>query len=162
MNTDEIHEILKRYKGRFLGVFPLDEIPDLTRFKTQKALIFNEDPAGKPGTHWMALFLMPRGGEPTVQYFDSYGRPPVLKFPGFKVRYNKFRLQSFFSIVCGQFCIYFVHQRLRGKSFSAIISTLRKKRRPDEFVANYVKKVFGRQSLPIRRGCQCAKTFCPT
>ncbi|KAL3087668.1 hypothetical protein niasHT_028974 [Heterodera trifolii] len=40
---------------------------------TQQALVANNDPSNKEGTHWIAMFIV---DDKTVYYFDSFGRIP--------------------------------------------------------------------------------------
>lgn len=168
MNTTQIEKVFEKNK-RFLGVFPSDRVPSLKRFSTEKGLIVNLDPASKPGSHWVALFITPRGkGKKTlVEYFDSYGFPPMVNLPrskqqNYRIVFNKCRLQGYNTTTCGQFCVYFVSQRLKNKSFAWIVSKLKGQPNPDAFVRKYVRDSFPHiNSQVCRRVSQCCRDFCP-
>ena len=55
---------------RWLGVFALDELPDVTREIQPWCLILNTDPKIQAGTHWLALYALLSGG---IELFDSFG-----------------------------------------------------------------------------------------
>lgn len=96
----------------FVGTFPCDQIPNITR--RPATIIVNTDTSEKPGEHWIAIHLKRNG---KGRYFDSYGLKPfnqhILKFlyeacrNGFK--YNPVTLQTpdVSSFTCGHYCILF-------------------------------------------------------
>ena len=141
MNTDQINKILRQNvltAETFLGCAPSDKIPitDLYPY----AVVVNTDDSSRPGEHWVALYVP---SEDTVEYFDSYGDEPnenlshyIGLFPD--VKRSEESLQSLFSKVCGQYCIYFVIQRCLGRSFDDIVAHLRELINPDFYVARYV------------------------
>ena len=96
----------------------------------------NTDPASKPGSHWVALYVDSyRRGE----YFDSYGMPP--KIPALLAflkrncdtwQYNERRVQGLFSSVCGQFCVYFLLNRAGGTPMEEILARFS----PEDFEEN--------------------------
>ena len=112
----------------FLGVFPSDRLP-ITIESYPAALIANVDTHDKSGSHWVAFYFnKSRQGE----FFDSYGRHPARCSPLFETflkkfsvtwTYNKKSLQSFWSTVCGQYCLYYLLRRARRNSMASIIST---------------------------------------
>ena len=57
----------------FLGVYPSDILPPITRSAT---LIVNTDPHTASGTPWLAIHLQPRSY--SGYFFDSYGLPPLV------------------------------------------------------------------------------------
>ena len=120
MNSVEIDYILKNDaigKQMFRGVFALDTLP----LCNTGGYVCNLAPQSHPGTHWVALFCI--GNQ--VDYFDSYGRSPPREicnvFRGKHVTHNTICLQSPFSAVCGQYCIYFLLSRMRGERMRDII-----------------------------------------
>ncbi len=125
-----------------IGVFPADKIPN----GRTGCLIANEDAASKPGSHWVALFLLP---DKTCEYFDSYGRNPTA--PGIKsivrtynIVKNEVQVQSMFSSCCGQHCIYYLYHRCRGVSFPDIINSYDSNQSAnDEMVTNFTNFKFG-------------------
>lgn len=170
MNSTQIRQAFKEDR-RFLGVFPSDKLPKLKHLVTKTGLIANLDPSSKPGSHWVAIFVTPRGGrkKTVMEYFDSYGLPPLvndLLFAknNYRVLYNKCRLQSYKTTTCGQFCIYFISQRLKNKSFAWILSELNSQDSPDEFVRKYVKYTYPHISSHKCRkkdDQQCCRDYCP-
>lgn len=88
-----------------------------------KAFIINTDDSGQSGRHWVAVSFSERG---EAYYFDSYGLPPIhdeiLQFiqrnakPNWmnRGRYNKQRVQSLFSNVCGLYCVFALDTLARG------------------------------------------------
>lgn len=68
MDTYQLEKVLSRDLGSsFGGVYLVDLIPDLK--SKEKAMVINL------GSHWVCLYL---NGN-TVEYFDSYGLPPISK-----------------------------------------------------------------------------------
>ena len=110
-----------------MGVFPSDRIPDLSVITCKRAyaLIVNLDKSGWPGSHWVALYL-PKRHNAIAEYFDSYGQPPtepnfltlLCKYKGYV--YNNIALQSPYSSVCGQYCLFYLCHRARKHSFELI------------------------------------------
>jgi hypothetical protein len=101
-----------------LGVFAKDNIPRLPSNpkKYPISFVINSERLHEPGEHWVAVYYKsPNNGE----YFDSYGgSPPALGFtkarlPGIR-RWNRIKLQSMHSGVCGHYCVLFVVSRARG------------------------------------------------
>ena len=112
-------------REEFVGVFMADQLADASAALRRsgarvKSLIFNYDPAGKPGSHWVAARITPR----ELEWFDSYGqRPdgddPVLRdrtqftrwceknAPRGLYKYNTLDFQALESAVCGQYALWF-------------------------------------------------------
>ena len=108
----------------FRGVFPADKVPLLSKQGTY-ALIVNTDPAGKPGEHWIGLFI--EWGR--CEMFDSFALPlehyPTLK-PLWKrwsplITSNK-PLQSLDTYTCGHYSTLFLKARARGDSFHSFLA----------------------------------------
>lgn len=122
MNTLDICHLLKNVP-QFGGVFSSDEIPSYKKEDLPKLLVVNTDPSHEEGTHWIALYLHPKLH--LNEYFDSYGYPPVVtsikKALGKDYIYNDRQLQSFFSDVCGQYCVHYCIQRSNGLSLYSIV-----------------------------------------
>lgn len=139
MDTQEIDSLLNNLP-HFRGVFPSDRIPKTGLKKYPQAIIINLDPHYLPGSHWIASIIFKRGKNKMLQFFDSYGmKPPLNQVPkDWIVKHNPYRFQRPNSKVCGQYCIYFVRERLLGQSFNYILKKLKKKKNPDNFVKKYV------------------------
>ena len=56
---------------------------------------------------------------------------------------NKIQLQSAFSTVCGQYCIYFLYHRCRKRSMSTIVNSfVNDKLRNDQLVYDFVRRKY--------------------
>ena len=130
----------------YLGVFSADNIP-LEHLSNQVKTVYfvlNSDLSTSPGTHWLACVKAPGS---ILEFFDSYGNPPSyyhLSFPAkLKILYNHDPLQSIFSSVCGQYCIYFLYLRIFRKiSLQRISSQLRASFKThklrDQYISSFV------------------------
>ena len=112
MNTVQIREALKQdpiTSKKFCGVFPSDKLPQ-TVDRYPCGFVANTDPSSEPGTHWVAFYFP---SEQKGEFFDSYGQPPEQYRDSFgdflepyEWQFNTRRLQSAWSDVCGQYCIF--------------------------------------------------------
>ena len=98
--------------NRFNGTYARDNLPDTIK---NGAYVINLDDLGDPGTHWVAFFC----DDNHVTYFDSFGvehiPEEVDKFlSGKNITVNIFRLQHFYSIMCGYYCIAFIDHLFSG------------------------------------------------
>ena len=130
----------------YLGVFSADNIP-LDHLSNQTKTVYfvlNSDPSSSPGTHWLAC-VKPPGS--ILEFFDSYGNPPSFYhfyFPSnLTILHNHDPLQSVYSAVCGQYCIYFLYFRIVRKvslqKISAQLRTSFKTRKlRDQYISNCV------------------------
>lgn len=113
----------KQKKKKNYGVFPSDHLPmDVVK---PAFIIANTDPSDEPGTHWVA-FYMPKTGP--VEYFDSFGMQPRNKFfrkfiniHSKRSIWNKQRLQSDHTSVCGHYCCVYLHHRCSGRSMASFL-----------------------------------------
>lgn len=114
-------------KSVFKGVYPIDCIPKRKQLTAPFAIIINTQPADQEGEHWIALY-QPYGKNKSLEYFDSYGMQPlpeIIQALGPKsIRFNGGnQLQSFFSAVCGQYCVVFLFCRITGMlSFASFMN----------------------------------------
>jgi hypothetical protein len=138
MNTTKILEKIrndKTLKNIFVGVFPIDCIPDV--YFLPCAFIVNLDPSDSPGSHWVSLYFSKQG---VCEYFDSYGRRPnrqLLEFISANAKsyiYNNICVQELWTTSCGQMCLYFLVWRCRGITFKGIINSML----CDDFIAGFV------------------------
>lgn len=126
MNTAQLNKALTNNvvtKKNFAGVFPIDKIPKLKNKPKKKLFfIFNLDPSYKSGSHWVSVMLNPRGKN---CFFDSYGWPPNLRIKNMmrnNFNYNRHQLQHPLSTSCGQWCIFFIWEKMKGLSLTEITS----------------------------------------
>lgn len=115
MQTSDILKVVDNFtliKRRFVGVFPLDEIPEKMLPKT--CAIFNRDCSDGTGSHWISLV---HSKENNYEIFDSLGTRfseirPYLKFKNPIFYFNEHGFQDPNSSTCGWFSLYFVIHRL--------------------------------------------------
>ena len=169
MNTDHIEKALGSYK-HFIGVFPMDKVKKhlSKKYSKLKGVVMNLDPSWLEGSHWVGIMIKPSVTYKriTIEYFDSYGRvPPILTNEKYKIVHNTQRFQKYYTTTCGQFCIYVIQQRLKGKSYKRILQALKSKKDPDNFVRNYVNTNFSNLTKHlcknIAKNTQCCRDFCP-
>ena len=155
MNSLQLYTLAQRcphLKEVFIGVFPSDCIPNFRLLKTRRrafALIVNLDKNGDPGSHWIALYL-PKRCDGVAEYFDSYGHPPTLPsllatLGNYKSYiYNDVTLQSPFSTVCGQYCLFYLCHRARRVNPSNILKKFHNLNvaTNDILVNKYIKRYF--------------------
>ena len=161
MDTQQLRDVLKRDLGPvFGGVYPRDVIPEL--LPHHKAIVVNTDPHDRPGAHWVCLYL----SSPTVEYFDSYGLPPThkdiqdfIQRHGETWTHNTHCYQDLNTDVCGQYCVYFLHQRHRHRSTVQewLLPWKGTALQRDPFVADWFKETFRKPRTHQGQTCQCER-----
>ena len=125
------------------GIFARDEISgDTPHPRNHSPCIINMDDLGGPGTHWVCCWGSPGGvGFTPAEYFDSFGLPPpaeweielILEGKKTFLR-NDNQLQWEFSVRCGYYCLLFLNERNKGRSFREILSMFSENTRANEAV----------------------------
>ena len=88
--------------------------------KNHSPCIINPDSLESAGTHWVCC--APSHDNKFVWYFDSFGMGYPEEFASSKqIIYNSSQYQDIKSILCGYYCLYFLHQWSLGKSFYDIL-----------------------------------------
>lgn len=132
----------------FLGVFPINLVPIAAIRSQPCCLIVNTKPHTHQGEHWVAVV---KTDDRNGLYFDSYGNPPFnLEEIGLVLdscvewTFNKIRLQSTYSAVCGQYCVFFLTHLAKGYSLKHITYLLNEgdSCSNDAFVFNYIKELY--------------------
>jgi hypothetical protein len=120
MNTFQIDSILKRC-SLYRGTYACDELPSKA---SEGVYVCNTDNSEQPGEHWIAIYIGELGN---VEYFDSYGFPPMntyfiqfLKHNADTVKYNRQILQGLNSHVCGHYAIFFCLCKQMGLTLEEI------------------------------------------
>ena len=140
MNTSQLQCVL--HSDQVLsrsahGVFAADRLP---KYICQGGFIANTDVHSKPGKHWCAFYF---DGAGCSEFFDSYGKhadcynntfSKCLQNNSTVHVYNNKPLQSNFSRVCGQYCIYYLIHRARGTNMKDIVESLVNQDHRDQFV----------------------------
>ena len=131
MNTLQLVQVLTKdpfTKGSFAGVYSCDQLSSIEINKYPKSFVVNTDHMELPGTHWIAIYF---NEQMKGEFFDSYGKYLIhynKHFLDFMNRntveweHNKIKLQSAFSTVCGQCCMYFLYHQCKKKLMSSIVN----------------------------------------
>ena len=104
----------------FDGVYSFDKIP--TQIKLHHFIICNTDISSGSGKHWFCVF---RSNKKFLECFDSLGVGPEkqiflksVQFRGIReLNYNESPVQSVTSSACGEFCLFFLFERLHNLNF---------------------------------------------
>lgn len=123
MLSPEIVEFFKSFPELnrfFLGVFSIDTLP--RKIALNHFLICNTDTSNGSGIHWFALF---RSTKRNLECFDSLGvtneKQEILRGINFvgvkKLKFNESQIQPDDSILCGQYSIYFLFERLHNLDY---------------------------------------------
>ena len=105
---------IQKYQNepRFNGVYSRDNLPKIK----DGAYVIYLDEYSDIGTHWVALYVQ----NDNVTYFNSFGVEHFLKeikifINNKNIKTNIFRIQAYYSIMRGYFCIGFIDFMLAGK-----------------------------------------------
>ena len=103
---------------RFNGVFSRDNLPNNNNIKNG-AYAINLDEYHDIGTHWVALYAINKN----ITYFDSFGVEHILReimklIARKEIITNIYRIQAYYSIMCGYFCVGFISFMFNGKSLT--------------------------------------------
>jgi hypothetical protein len=114
--------------------------------------IANTDIHSANGRHWCAFYFSDGGRE--AEFFDSYGRNPAHNSDHFAtwldehapphVQWSRKQIQSDYSDVCGLYCLFYLRQRLSGRSMREVVNVFSAthQNENDEFIHRYVSLVF--------------------
>lgn len=141
LSTQNINHVMQQYQEfdkafKFVGALPSDfymhtrvDYTDVKRYK-RVGFVFNLDTHDMPGSHWVAFFIDNEGK--TCEYFDSTGGGPntyIKTFINNVMRHLPSHRYLQNTIVhqnkngeCGVYSIYFLIQRLLGRSYLDIVS----------------------------------------
>ena len=119
METSQIEKILiRKLQSTYVGVVAVDELPQTSL--RPLAIVVNSDPASKPGTHWMCIYLFSNG---TGEFFDTFGRypdSPVVDYLNKQAQvgwtYNRRHVQSIISTLCGGYCLLYLECRNKNRA----------------------------------------------
>ena len=116
----------------FKGIFARDEV----RPREHSPCIINLDELENAGTHWVCC----APGQKFTWYFDSFGMGFPQEFKSSKpVIWNSSQYQNINSVLCGYYCLYFLHQWAQGKDFYDILQpfSLVDTAQNEEFIKEY-------------------------
>lgn len=147
MNSHTIARCLTQDRftnNAFRGVFPCDLLFKFAKIleNTDNSYVCNTADSFSSGDHWIAIHINREG---IGEYFDSYGLHPTdiftqfLNFHSVKWTFNTTQLQSPFTTVCGQYCIYWLHEKGMGHASDIVMDNL-KLLNGDKHVLDFVNK----------------------
>ena len=120
------------------GVYSRNNLPKTIK---KGAYVINLDKYENTATHWVASFVKTN----EAIYLDSFGIEhipnEINKFIGNKnIKSNIFRLQAYYSIMCGYYCIEFIDYMLKGKTLLDYANLFS----PNDFKKNdqVIKRIF--------------------
>lgn len=120
MDAHELRDIISkdiRLSRQFLGVFAANEIP--RQMPVGSLALVNCCQRSRPGKHWIAIYqesaISARNVPPSAYNLEN-------KLPADVIVYNKRQLQSVFSNVCGQYCLYYCYFKARGYAINYILA----------------------------------------
>ena len=122
---------------RFNGVYSRNNLPNKIK---KGAYVINLDEYKNKVTHWVASFAKPK----YKAYFDSFGiehiPKEIKKFMRNDIKSNIFRIQEYYSIMCGYFSIEFINYMLKGKTLLDYTNLFS----PNDFKKNdqIIKRIF--------------------
>lgn len=160
MDSLDITKCLKKIaRNKYTyGVFPCDKLP--INLRKPALIVANTHPSFKPGEHWVAFYFDEHG---QAEYFDSYGlRPSNKYFKRFlsrncsKYGFNRHRLQSDFTSLCGNYCCIYLYNKVRGISLRKMLSQFDKQ----NYVKNDLKTAEKFKEYYRQTGSGAAKVIC--
>ena len=108
-------EIRKYYQNeaKFNGVYSRNNLPKIK----DGVYVINLDEFKSIGTHWIALYVNTKN----VTCFESFGVEHIPKEIRIFIRnkditMNIYRIQAYYAIMCGYFCIGFIDFMIKSKS----------------------------------------------
>lgn len=167
MNTIAVAQCLQKIakNSHTYGVYPSDKLPNVV--KKPAIIVCNLDPSSKPGSHWVAIYVSKHN---EIEYFDSYGIGPkniniksFLKKLSKNYKYNKQRLQSDFSSLCGNYCCVYLYFKIKNMSLQDFLKYFVKHKYylNDEKVLQQFNKFFKTKHLKQIGGRFCNQTCIP-
>ena len=116
----------------FKGIFARNEVMP----REHSPCIINLDSLANAGTHWVCCVP---GGR-ALWYFDSFGMGFPQEFKSSKpVIWNSSQYQNINSVLCGYYCLFFLHQWAQGKDFYDILKpfSLSDTMKNEKFIKEY-------------------------
>jgi hypothetical protein len=127
MDNEEIEKIFSK-ENRFIGVFAIDEISEIT-LKKEQGLVVNTSERNIQYGHWVAIY---KSKNDEVYFLDSLSIKNLINLPQFlkffidnNIKYVKILchgIQPPTSQTCGAYVVYFLSHLFNGFSFLTIIS----------------------------------------
>ena len=130
MNTNELRCMLtrdKKTKEKFIDVFALDQFKLFVKKNSllPGLYIINDETSKENGNHWLLIF---HDSNNILVFVDSFSNDykfytivKELHTLNKKIEEVPFRLQDYFSDVCGEYTIFFAYHLCRGKRLKDIM-----------------------------------------
>jgi len=130
MNSNHLYEILHPLVPSFLGVFSADTLPKSLKTISNWCMVINTAKYDESGDHWVGLYHTP---DQITRFFCSYGSDPfqeeripatianMIRNLDGDVQYNKARLQSDCTSVCGQYTVLFILSMEAGIPYDSFL-----------------------------------------
>jgi len=141
LKNQYVENLGKKICGQhFLGVYPSDIQPQLSKHITKFSLVFNTEKHTEKGSHFIAIFA----DKFQFYYFDSFGgdctNEDITKFiiKNLKKReyvFNEKCLQEDRSLFCGFFCLSFILHRNKNTSFKKYLENFSDDLRKNDNIA---------------------------
>lgn len=154
MDTRQIMSALRGLRAASVGVYAADRIP--RNLSLPAAIVANTDTSDKEGSHWIAFYIDKNA---SAIFFDSYGSPPSspfhlerLKRNCVRFQWNKNKLQSIDSQVCGEYCIMFLYHMCSGVSLRTFVKLFSSETRTNDRMASQFYKKIVKKLKYKRRG----------
>lgn len=168
MNTNQLQCVIgcdELMRSKVLGVYALDRLP-VRQKELPYGLIANTETHDKRGKHWIAMYFSKEGGE----FFDSYGHKPEYFSYVFSsylsrnttvVNYNKIRIQSYSTDVCGEYCLLYLLYRCRNLRMNDFMQLFEKNLdlENDSFVRQYINDSFPLCLPNTTSTVQCCRSY---
>ena len=106
----------------FRGVISRDQIALIDE---SGYYIVNLNDSTQPGSHWVVIHL--KGSSQAIEYFDSFGLNAPMELVNLSNKfhvyylYNSTQYQDLNSVLCGYWCLYFVNESRKKRSFYDIL-----------------------------------------
>lgn len=154
LNTLDIERVMTQYETvypqfKFIGCFASDhfelnprEFPsDIIKKYRITAIVFNMDASHQSGSHWISVVFSRDEGRLFIEYFDSTGSPPnqrIKKFLSHPFFHDAIYIQNAtkhqkYNSECGVYSMYFILQRLMGKTLDDINKNVITDRQMNEY-----------------------------
>lgn len=155
MNTTELKRAIRRdceLHGKYvIDVVAADYRPvDLPTLPC--GFIVNTDTSNESGKHWLALWIDKNAH---WELFDSYAYSParyrdriqlvqyMYETCGIEKTFNRKRLQDYRTVVCGEYCLFYLHRKGKRYDMNAIVRRFTDDYLlNDRFIFDYVRRHF--------------------
>ena len=106
----------------FRGVISRDQIALIENHRLGYYIV-NLNDSTQPGSHWVVIHVK----NDIIEYFDSFGLNAPMELVylsdrmGLNYLYNSTQYQDLKSVLCGYWCLYFVNESRKGRSYYDIL-----------------------------------------